>query len=136
MTLSKLEQPPPPHEPPSPSHYYTDVPLQPPDENYVVLRHYSPGGRLRWCGYPGLYTDTASFLLLAATLLYIFWPSDPAIKLVRVHVNHMQIHTKPIISLDISLLITLKVKNSDVYSMDFDSLYVAVGYRGKMLGQL
>ncbi|KAL4279011.1 hypothetical protein GQ457_03G041710 [Hibiscus cannabinus] len=135
MTLSKLEQPSPPQEPPSPSHYYTALPLQPPDESYVVLPCYSPGGRLRGSGCRRLYTGTASLVLLA-TLVYIFWPSDPGVKIVRMHVNHMQIHTIPIISLDMSLLITLKVRNSDVYSMDFTSLDVAVGYRGKMMGHV
>ncbi|GMI91834.1 hypothetical protein HRI_002852700 [Hibiscus trionum] len=135
MTLSKLEQPSPLQGRPSPSHYYAALPPQPPDENYVVLPYYSPGGRLRWCGSRRLCTGTASLVLLA-TLVYIFWPSDPDVKIVRMHVNHMQIHTIPIISLDISLLITLKVRNSDVYSMDFTGLDVAVGYRGKMLGNV
>ncbi|KAB2081470.1 hypothetical protein ES319_A05G134100v1 [Gossypium barbadense] len=135
MALSKLEQQSPTQEPPSPSHCYTALPPQPPDENYVVLPYYSPEGRLRWCGCRMLYTGTASFFLLA-TLVYIFWPSDPDVKIVRMHVNRMKIHTVPIIALDMSLLITLKVRNSDVYSMDFTSLDVAVGYRGKMLGHV
>ncbi|GMI82069.1 hypothetical protein like AT1G52330 [Hibiscus trionum] len=135
MTLSKLEQPSPPQEPPSPSHYYTALPPQPPDESYVVLPYYSPGGRLCWCSCRRLCTGTASLVLLA-TLVYIFWPSDPGVKIVRMHVNHMQIHTIPVISLDISFLLTLRVRNSDVYSMDFTSLDVAVGYRGKMLGHV
>ncbi|KAH1066488.1 hypothetical protein J1N35_031475 [Gossypium stocksii] len=135
MALSKLEQQSPTQEPPSPSHCYTALPPQPPDGNYVVLPYYSPEGRLRWCGRQMLYTGTASFFLLA-TLAYIFWPSDPDVKIVRMHVNRMKIHTVPIIALDMSLLITLKVRNSDVYSMDFTSLDVAVGYRGKMLGHV
>ncbi|MFQ6659589.1 hypothetical protein Gotur_028436 [Gossypium turneri] len=135
MALSKLEQQSPTQEPPSPSHCYTALPPQPPDENYVVLPYYSPGGRLHWCGCRMLYTGTASFFLLA-TLVYIFWPSDPDVKIVRMHVNRMKIHTVPIIALDMSLLITLKVRNSDVYSMDITSLDVAVGYRGKMLGHV
>ncbi|MBA0864641.1 hypothetical protein Goshw_004869 [Gossypium schwendimanii] len=135
MALSKLEQQSPTQEPPSPSHCYTALPPQAPDENYVVSPYSSPGGRLRWCGCRMLYTGTASFFLLA-TLVYICWPSDPDVKIVRMHVNRMKIHTVPIIALDMSLLITLKVRNSDVYSMDITSLDVAVRYRGKMLGHV
>ncbi|XP_039004361.1 uncharacterized protein LOC120131441 isoform X1 [Hibiscus syriacus] len=135
MTLSKLEQPSPPQEPPSPSHYYTALSPQSPDESHVVLRYYSTGGRLCWYGCRRLCTGTASLVLLV-TLVYIFWPTDPTIKIVRMHVKHMKIHTVPIISLDVSMLITLKVRNSDVYSMDVTSLDVAVGYRGKMLGHV
>ncbi|KAK9022592.1 hypothetical protein V6N11_002841 [Hibiscus sabdariffa] len=94
MTLSKLEQPSQPQELSSPSYYYTVLPPQPPDENYDVLPYYFPGGRLRWCGSRRLCTGTASLVLLA-TLVYIFWPSDPDVKIVRMHVNHMQIHTIP-----------------------------------------
>ncbi|XP_022714957.1 uncharacterized protein LOC111274517 isoform X2 [Durio zibethinus] len=132
MALSKLEQPSSPEEPPSPSHYYTTLPSQPPDQNYVVLPYYRLGG-LHWRGCRILCTVS---LVLLAAMVYIFWPSDPEVKIVRMHVKRMQIHTIPIIALDISLLITLKVRNSDVYSMDFTSLDVAVGYRGKMLGHV
>ncbi|XVE88914.1 hypothetical protein DITRI_Ditri19aG0107100 [Diplodiscus trichospermus] len=133
MAPSKLEQPSSPEEPPSPSHYYTALPPQPPDQSYdVVLPYYRPAG-FRWRGSRMLWT--ASLVLLAA-LVYIFWPSDPEVKIVRMHVKRMQVHTIPVIAVDLSLLITLKVRNSDVYSMDFTSLDVAVGYRGKMLGHV
>ncbi|XVF86595.1 hypothetical protein PTKIN_Ptkin18bG0055100 [Pterospermum kingtungense] len=133
MALSKLEPPsPPPEDPPSPSHYYTALPSQPHDQDCVVLPYYRSGLQ-RWRSRRVLCT--ASLLLLAA-LVYIFWPSDPEVKIVRMHINRMQIHTIPIIALDISLLVTLKVRNSGVYSMDFTSLDVAVGYRGKMLGHV
>lgn len=68
--------------------------------------------------------------------MYIFWPSDPEVKIVRMHINRMQIHTIPIIALDISLLVTMKVRNPGVYSLDFTTLDVAVGYRGKLLGHV
>ena len=132
MALTKLEQPSPPEEPPSPSHYYIALPPQSPDQNYVVLPYYRPG---RHCWRGCRILCTASLVLLAA-LVYIFWPSDPEVKIVRMHVTRMQLHTIPIIAIDISLLITLKVRNSDVYSMDFTSLDVVVGYRGKMLGHV
>ncbi|XVF26734.1 hypothetical protein REPUB_Repub14bG0043900 [Reevesia pubescens] len=134
MALSKLEQQPSaPEEPPSPSHYYTALPPQlPPDQNNVVLPYYRPEG-IRW---PSCRILCMASLVLLASLVYIFWPSDPEVKIVRMHVNRMQVHTIPIIALDISLLITLKVRNSDVYSLDFTSLDVAVGYRGKILGHV
>ncbi|KAK6264055.1 hypothetical protein SCA6_019489, partial [Theobroma cacao] len=121
----------PPEEPSSPSHYFTALPSQPANQNYVVLPYYRPA--LCWCGCRIL---RMAFLVLLAASVYIFWPSQPEVKIVRMHVKRMQMHTVPIIALDISLLVTLKVRNSDVYSMDFTSLDMAVGYRGKMLGHV
>lgn len=43
---------------------------------------------------------------------------------------------KPAICLDISLNVTLKVHNRDVYSVNYKSLDVSVGYRGRKLGNV
>ncbi|XVF25004.1 hypothetical protein REPUB_Repub13aG0176100 [Reevesia pubescens] len=98
-------------------------PPQSPDQNYIVLPPYQSGGpRRRSCRI----LCTASLVLLAA-LVYIFWPSDPEVKIVQMHVNRIQVQTISIIAVDISLLVTVKVRNSDVYSMDSATLDVALG---------
>ncbi|MBA0811553.1 hypothetical protein Gohar_003438 [Gossypium harknessii] len=122
------------NESPSPSHYHAAVlPPELPVQNCVVSPYYHHLSGLHWRDRRVLYT--ASLLLLAA-LLFIFWPSDPEVKIARLHVNHMQVHTAPIVAVDISLVMTLKVRNWDVYSMDITRFEVAVGYRGKTLGHV
>ncbi|KAK8559864.1 hypothetical protein V6N13_016597 [Hibiscus sabdariffa] len=132
MGLFKFEQSSARKEPPP--FYHAPLPSESSsDQNYVVFSYYHHLRGIQWCDQRLLYA--AAFVLLAA-LTFIFWPSDPEIKIARMHVNHMQVHTKPIVTLDLSLVLTLKVRNWDVYSMDFTMLDVAVGYRGKTLGHV
>ncbi|GKV10162.1 hypothetical protein SLE2022_382800 [Rubroshorea leprosula] len=123
--------PPPPPPPPTHSHYYTPLPPQPPDQTFILLPLYRPENRHRRLPLICIFS-----LLMLAALSYLFWPSDPQVKIVRMHINRMQVHTIPVISVDISLLVTLKVHNADLYSMDYTTLDVAVGYRGKRLGHV
>ncbi|KAJ1404114.1 Late embryogenesis abundant protein [Sesbania bispinosa] len=75
-------------------------------------------------------------LLLFLTTGYIFWPSDPDLKIVRLKLKRVKVHPLPRITVDISMLLTLRVHNADVYSMDFGAVDVAVSYRGKELGHV
>ncbi|CAA7043875.1 unnamed protein product [Microthlaspi erraticum] len=72
----------------------------------------------------------------ASVLIYLFWPSDPRIKIVGVKISHVHVHRRPVPSVDLTMLVTLKVSNADVYSFDFTALDVAVDYRGKTLGHV
>lgn len=45
-------------------------------------------------------------------------------------------HTRPRVAIDVSMLVRIKVRNGDVYSMDYEELEVGVGYRGKRLGEV
>ncbi|KAL0310249.1 UNVERIFIED_CONTAM: hypothetical protein Scaly_2945200 [Sesamum calycinum] len=42
--------------------------------------------------------------------------------------------SSPQVSLDITMDLTIRVRNQDFYELDYDSLLVAIGYRGKRLG--
>lgn len=48
----------------------------------------------------------------------------------------MRVHRRPVPSIDMTMLVTLKVSNADVYSFDFTALDVAIDYRGKTLGHV
>ncbi|VVB00455.1 unnamed protein product [Arabis nemorensis] len=72
----------------------------------------------------------------ASIIIYIFWPSDPRIKIVRVKISHVHVHRRLVPTIDMTLLVTLQVTNADVYSFDFTALDVAVDYRGKTLGHV
>ncbi|KAJ1433940.1 late embryogenesis abundant protein [Sesbania bispinosa] len=56
------------------------------------------------------------------------------LKIVRLKLKRVKVHPLPRITVDISMLLTLRVHNADVYSMDFGAVDVAVSYRGKELG--
>ncbi|XP_061338582.1 uncharacterized protein LOC133285389 isoform X2 [Gastrolobium bilobum] len=75
-------------------------------------------------------------LMLFLTTVYIFWPSDPDLKIVRLKLKRVKVHPVPRFTVDISMLLTLRVHNADVYSMDFGAVDVVVGYRGKSLGHV
>ncbi|KAJ6706346.1 LATE EMBRYOGENESIS ABUNDANT (LEA) HYDROXYPROLINE-RICH GLYCOPROTEIN FAMILY [Salix purpurea] len=127
MALHKSTEPP----PLSPTHCYTQIPSQ--HGEGCVLPFYGHPATLFRCRWP---VTTTVLLLLLSALVYVCWPSDPMVEVVRLRLNKIRIHTLPIINVDLSLYVTLKVRNLDVYSMDFTSLDVAVKYRGKRLGHV
>ncbi|CAH1425544.1 unnamed protein product [Lactuca virosa] len=96
-------------EPPPPTDYRYDALPSTPQQNqyFVVLPFYSPSGHLRWRRLCRRYLSCASTILLLSVALYFLWPSDPYLKVVR---------------------------NPDVYSLNYESLNVSVGYRGEQLG--
>ncbi|KAJ4836684.1 hypothetical protein Tsubulata_043327 [Turnera subulata] len=137
MSLSKTEPPPPP---PSPTHYYTHLPSQP-EQGFILLPFCNCNNpltdpirrRRRW---PTISALILLPILILSGLAYLLWPSDPTLQVVRLRLDKIRVHTIPIISLDISMHVTIRVRNVDVYSMDLNTLDVAVKYRGKRLGHV
>ncbi|KAK6153700.1 hypothetical protein DH2020_013339 [Rehmannia glutinosa] len=76
----------------------------------------------------------ATIILFLAAAAYVLWPSDPQLSVVRLSLDRLHFHTTPQISLDVTLDLTVNVWNKDFYSIAYDSLVVAIGYRGKRLG--
>ncbi|XP_022891618.1 uncharacterized protein LOC111406421, partial [Olea europaea var. sylvestris] len=76
----------------------------------------------------------AAVLPFLIAAIYILWPSYPNLSIVRLRLEGLQFHTRPKISLDIKLDLTVKVRNRDFYSIEYDSLAVAIVYRGDRLG--
>lgn len=52
------------------------------------------------------------------------------------NLDRFHFRTSPLLSFDITLDLTVKVRNKDFYSLDYDSLRVAIGYRGENLGSV
>ncbi|XP_038712788.1 uncharacterized protein LOC120006720 [Tripterygium wilfordii] len=110
--------------------YY--VPLDPQRPNVVVLPYYH-----RTHPYSRYLRCCVTFILavvLLSLLVFFLYPSDPSIKVVRVQLNHVRVHSSPKITLDLSFSLTVKVRNKDFFSLNYDSLLVSVGYRGRELG--
>ncbi|KAK9142463.1 hypothetical protein Syun_011863 [Stephania yunnanensis] len=120
--------------PPPPPGYYTPIPPPPPDPQFYILlplyrrRHHRLLRRLTRC----LLVSSAVALLLTAA--FLLWPSDPRLKIVRASINHLHVRTKPSLSLDLSLALTIQVRNPDFFSLHYNSLFVSIRYRGRELG--
>ncbi|XP_077216401.1 uncharacterized protein LOC143850977 [Tasmannia lanceolata] len=128
-------------EPPPPPPYYeiTDDRFSN-NNNYVLLlppyHHSRRTHQLRRC--------VLSFIpiaLFSALAIFFLFPSHPDLTVVRLRLDHLSLSTKksssslfPIITLNVSLDLTLKVRNKDFFSMDYNSIVVSIGYRGRELG--
>ncbi|XP_023530779.1 uncharacterized protein LOC111793228 isoform X1 [Cucurbita pepo subsp. pepo] len=102
-------------------------------QNLVLLSLYRPPPYphrrlLRLCAQ-----YSAAFLLLAA-LSFLLFPSDPSLQLVRLKLNHAKVRLLPVLVLDLSISASVRVRNKNFFSLDYNYLGVSVGYRGKRLG--
>nr|GEZ21840.1 late embryogenesis abundant protein, LEA-14 [Tanacetum cinerariifolium] len=102
---------------------------QQPPQYYVILPYYS-GHRPN---HRRCLTYTTVILLIAAAL-FLLWPSDPHLQVVHLSLNKFSVHKSPKPSLDIELGVRIKIRNRDVYSLNYKSLNVSVEYRGEQLG--
>ncbi|KDP33657.1 hypothetical protein JCGZ_07228 [Jatropha curcas] len=112
---------------------YTSLPSHPIPHNVIVLPYYQPPPNpslifLRRCL---LFT---SVILLLSAVVFFLYPSDPALQVDRIRLNHIRVNSSPKLTLDISLSLLMRVRNRDFFSLDYDSLDVSVGYRGRELG--
>ncbi|KAL8235329.1 hypothetical protein R6Q59_021429 [Mikania micrantha] len=122
-----------PETPTLSNHPYDALPSTPQQPQYhVVLPSHSSGHcrQYRLCRF---YLFSAITVLLLAAAGYLFWPSDPQLKVVNLSLDHLKVNADPI-SLDVELGVRIKVRNPDVYSLDYQSLNVSVEYRGEQLG--
>ncbi|KAI9090898.1 hypothetical protein K1719_028383 [Acacia pycnantha] len=122
---------------------YSPLPLNsspdPSNQNAVVILpayRSSPGlRRLRHRRY--LHCSAPFFLiLLLAAATFFLYPSDPDIRVARIHLNHIGIKTHPKLVLDVSFFLTVNVKNRNFFSLSYDYINVSVGYRGTELGSV
>ncbi|KAL8223648.1 hypothetical protein R6Q57_019123 [Mikania cordata] len=122
-------------EPTPPSTYpYDALPSTPQQPQYfVVLPFYSSYGLRRRRRLCRRYLYSIITVLLLAAAIYFLWPSDPYLKVVNLRLDRLKVNSGPI-SVDIVLAVRIKVRNPDVYSLDYQSLNVSVEYRGEHLG--
>ncbi|XP_058002021.1 uncharacterized protein LOC110654089 [Hevea brasiliensis] len=112
---------------------YSSVPSHPVPQNVIVLSYYRPPPNpslvfLRRC------ILFASAILLLSAAVFFLYPSDPTLQVARIRLNHIRVNSFPKLTLDLSFSIVIRVRNSDFFSLEYDSLDVSVGYRGRELG--
>lgn len=113
---------------------------QEPPPTYILLPSYPRRPRRRRCDCCASLLSSSSlltvaFALLSLTLaLFFLYPSDPDVSLARIRLHHLRVSALPDLKLDISLSLKVKIRNRDFFSLDYRSIVVAIGYRGKRLG--
>ncbi|KAJ9167801.1 hypothetical protein P3X46_019394 [Hevea brasiliensis] len=114
---------------------YTSLPSHPDPvpQNVIVLSWYHPPPNpslvfLRRC----IFFTFAIFLLSAAA--FFLYPSDPTLQVARIRLNHVRVNSPPKLTLDLSFSLVIRIRNRDFFSLDYSSLDVSVGYRGRELG--
>ncbi|KAL9817308.1 putative Late embryogenesis abundant protein, LEA_2 subgroup [Arabidopsis thaliana] len=113
---------------------YTPLPSSQPSQSVILLTPYRRHRR------PSLLRNLRCSLLFTAVILllsaavYLLYPSDPDITVSRINLNHISVVDSHKIALDLSFSLTIKVRNRDFFSLDYDSLVVSIGYRGRELG--
>uniref|UniRef100_A0A2P2IT81 Late embryogenesis abundant protein LEA-2 subgroup domain-containing protein n=1 Tax=Rhizophora mucronata TaxID=61149 RepID=A0A2P2IT81_RHIMU len=111
--------------------YVPDTPLLAQHQNVIVLTYYRrPNPSVLFLRRCLLFTTV---ILLLSAAIYFLFPSDPSLKLARIRLNHIRVNSFPKLTLDVSFSLTVKVRNRDFFSLDYSSLNVAVGYRGRVL---
>ncbi|KAL6568138.1 hypothetical protein OROHE_003822 [Orobanche hederae] len=119
-------------------HIPTPQPNSHPRQYVIFLPPYPPPGRQRLLGKTcmGCIFCFPTSLLFHVAAAFLLWPSDPDLSIVRLRLDCLHLHTRPKISLDVIMDLNVRVFNKDFYSMNYDSLLVAIGYRGEALGNL
>ncbi|XP_068657655.1 uncharacterized protein [Aristolochia californica] len=115
-----------PTPPPPPPYYQTHDPYA----DYILLPPYRPPRFRRKL----FFSSCLILLLLLVVALFFLWPSDPDLSVVRLRLERIHVSSRKLISLDISIALTVKVYNKDFFSLDYKSLVVSIGYRGRQLG--
>ncbi|KAG9458801.1 hypothetical protein H6P81_003309 [Aristolochia fimbriata] len=117
---------PPPSPAPLPPQYYQ---THHSGADYILLPPYRPPSCRR-----RVFFSSIVILLLFAFALFFFWPSDPDLSVVRLRLDRINVSSRKLISLDVSIALTVKVRNKDFFSLKYNSLVVSIGYRGRQLG--
>ncbi|XP_065850664.1 uncharacterized protein [Euphorbia lathyris] len=112
---------------------YSPLPSHTPPPNVVVLTYYRPPPDPSFLLLRRCLAFTFSVILLSAAVFFLY-PSDPTLQVSRIRLNHIQVHSYPKFTLDVSFSLLVKVRNRDFFSLDYDTLDVSVGYRGRELG--
>ncbi|XP_062214903.1 uncharacterized protein LOC133915672 [Phragmites australis] len=77
-----------------------------------------------------------SSLALLALAGFLLWPADPDIRIARLRLAHVSVAARPAVAVTISTLLKVRVRNPDLFALDYTRLDVSIGYRGAPLGRV
>ncbi|XP_073296881.1 uncharacterized protein [Primulina huaijiensis] len=112
--------------PQSQSRYVFVLPPYPPPNHHRLLRKSCRRGLI----------SCATVLIFLAAALYLLWPFDPELSVVRLHLGRLRFHMIPEVSTDLTLNLTIRIRNQDFYSIQYVSSVFTIGYRGQKLGDV
>lgn len=75
-------------------------------------------------------------LLLLALAGFLLWPADPDVSLARLRLAHVSVVARPAVAVTISAALKIRVRNPDLFALDYTRLDVDIGYRGAPLGRV
>ncbi|XP_039783061.1 uncharacterized protein LOC120650105 isoform X2 [Panicum virgatum] len=75
-------------------------------------------------------------LFLLALAGFLLWPADPDVSLARLRLAHVSVTARPAVAVTISAALKVRVRNPDLFALDYSRLDVDIGYRGKQLGRV
>ncbi|XWS26870.1 hypothetical protein CRYUN_Cryun26dG0067300 [Craigia yunnanensis] len=108
---------------------YTPLSPNPNQQNIIVLPVYDHRpNQINRC-----LTFTGIVLILSAAVFFLY-PSDPTLQLARLQLNHVGVKSSPKLTIDLSFSLTIRVRNRDFFSLDYEKLVVSIGYRGREFG--
>lgn len=142
MGLGSTSNSPPPLLPPQHREEHTVYGY--PTEPYYVILDSAPAPQRRSNGRFLTYAVCGALsIVMIAVAAYFLWPSDPRIEVVRIRLNKIDWRTEkssgsflPHLFLDLSMGLTVKVKNRDYLGVYNDYLKVGIAYRGEKIGRV
>jgi hypothetical protein len=88
----------------------------------------------RGCGSRCLGPLLSVVALLSLTG-FLLWPADPDVSVARLSLEHVSVAAHPAVAITISAALKVRVRNPDLFALDYSRLAVNIGYRGAKLGR-
>jgi LEA14-like dessication related protein len=88
----------------------------------------------RGCGSRCLGPLLSVVALLSLTG-FLLWPADPDVSVARLSLEHVSVAAHPAVAITISAALKVRVRNPDLFALDYSRLAVDIGYRGAKLGR-
>ncbi|RYQ87323.1 hypothetical protein Ahy_B09g094805 [Arachis hypogaea] len=98
--------------------------------------HFKNGIVFRPCRHCCCCITFTLVILLSAASIFVFWPSDPDVKIEQLSLRHVKVHPIPPVSAVLLISVAVKVRNGDIYWMDLTDVDIGVRYRGIKLGHV
>ncbi|KAK8964351.1 hypothetical protein KSP40_PGU019343 [Platanthera guangdongensis] len=107
---------------------------------YLLLPVYPHHRRLRrrgCCVLPALSASSiissVFFTLLFASAIFLLWPSDPELSVVRLRLDRFKVAPLPAASIDIAMGLEIEIHNPSFFAIDYNSIVASIFYRGERL---